>query len=175
MTYAARIRTWLILIALLPPLLVMWVIYSYSENQLRNADRNDAHRGLERYERFFEAYSVDLLDDIQQLSQSGSVTRAVAAIRSGRPERVNISELPPGIDFLEILNQDFTVAASVRRPGLLGERIQDDLTIARLEPMRLMPTVEYDRRGPNPCGLPAELRVQREHQQPRLRGVRCGW
>ncbi len=148
MTFSGRIRTYLVLIALLPPLLVMSVIYWQGERQSRAADRRAAERNTERFEQYYQSELDDLARTIQEFLDSDNFRRARVLIRSGNAADIHLESRPAGLDFVEILGRDHRVVATSHRPGLVGQtlpnfdRSHPADSIARL-------TVEYDRTGPH--------------------------
>lgn len=147
MTFAGRIRTYLILIALIPPLLVMSVIYFRSASQLEYVDRRAASDNLSQYRRFIDIYKKEFRSKVEELAGSGSINRAVLLIKSGRSAEIDISAASGGFDFLEILNDRLIVLASSHRPGLLGSKIHNKTSLKQFDTSGFMETTEYDISG----------------------------
>jgi len=148
MTFSGRIRTYLVLIALVPPLLVMSVIYWQGERQSRAADRRAAERNMERFEQYYRSELDDITGTIQDFLDSDNFRRARVLIRSGNSADIHLESRPAGLDFVEILDRDGHVLATSHRPGLVGQTVPNlDRSHPADSTVRL--TVEYDRTGPH--------------------------
>jgi len=149
-TYAGRIRVYLIAVAVLPPLLVMFVIYFHSIRQVDSADRRQAYRNLQEYDAFARSREIDLDTSLKALTAAPSFEKAVMLVKSGRADRAVLDPRPFDLDFLEITDTALRVLATYHRPGLLGERIQvpGSARGPSADGERLN-TVEYDIEGPH--------------------------
>jgi len=146
MTFTGRIRSYLLLIALLPPLLVMTVIYWQGEHQSRVADRRAALRNIERFEQYNQSELDDLHRAIRDFLASDEFRRARILIRSGNAADIRLDPRAAGLDFVELLDSRFKVLASGHRPGLVGDLIPSvDASQPADSALRL--TVEIDRNG----------------------------
>ena len=149
MTFTGRIRIYLIIAAVLPPLLVMSVIYFHSVRQLEASDRQQAFKNLQKFEAFNGSFQKELRANIDELLASQDLAKAVRALKSGRIGRVELDPRPFGLDFMEILDTNYRVLATYHRPGLLGEKIQRDFDSDRFDTAGCLETVEYDIEGPH--------------------------
>lgn len=147
MTFTGRIRAYLVLTAIVPPLLVMSVIYFHSVRQLEDADRRRAHTGLMKGSVFLDAYASDLTRCVAELSTSSRLRQAVLLLQSSRSDEVELDPRPYGLDFLEILNSDHRVMASFHRPGLLGQKVHPLIETTAQDTAESQLTVEYDVEG----------------------------
>jgi two-component system nitrogen regulation sensor histidine kinase NtrY len=148
-TFSGKIRVYLILVALLPPLLVMSVIYYRSAEQSGSAAQVEAQAAMERFSQFEGALSEGLARTVERISQSSHMRQTVAQLRSGRLNQVDLSGVRTGIDFLELLDGNLAVKASSHRPGLVGERIQPALNLKPPSGTLALQTTEYDISGPH--------------------------
>ena len=67
MTFTGRIRIYLIAVAVLPPLLVMSVIYFHSVKQLESFDRQQAYKNLQRFKTFNSSFQKELEANLAEL------------------------------------------------------------------------------------------------------------
>ncbi len=142
MTFTGKIRLYLIAIALLPPALIIMVIYFHSIKQAEHRYLQDATERLRQFQRFDQKYQTELFGRLQSLLIQPDIKNAILMIQSGRIRDVRISAEAHGVDFLEILDSNHTVLVSGHRPGLIGEQMIGK-TDSRLE------TIEYDINGPH--------------------------
>ena len=149
MTYTGRIRVYLIFVAMLPPLLVMSVIYFHSVRQLESSERQRAIQNLKKYNIFLRSFEAALNGNLETLIGSESLGKARLLLKSGRADKVLLDPRVFGFNFMEIIDTGYRVLATYHRPGLLGESIRpaqfpdDFATIGQLH------TVEYDVGGPH--------------------------
>ena len=149
MTFTGRIRGYLLLVAILPPALVMSVVYLYSSRQATAASRQEAQHSLERFRRFEQAYISGLERSVTEIGNSTTVRQALRSIRSHRNQAVDLAPVTIGVDFLEILDTAFTVVASSHRPGMTGEKAPEEKRLSGSTGLRSLRTVEYDIEGPH--------------------------
>ena len=149
MTFTGRIRIYLIAVAVLPPLLVMTVIYFHSVKQLESFDRQQAYKNLQRFKTFNSSFQKELEVNLAELLASQSFRKALLLLKSERAERVELDPRPFGFDFMEILDTNYRVLATFHRPGLLGEKIQRGFDLERFDTTGCIETVEYDIEGPH--------------------------
>ncbi|PKK84961.1 MAG: hypothetical protein CVT49_00015 [candidate division Zixibacteria bacterium HGW-Zixibacteria-1] len=149
MTFTGKIRIYLILIALLPPLTVMAVIYFNSMQQLENFGYQSAYNDLNILIRLYETYKGDLRNKAELYAASASMQKAVLLVKAGRMHEVNLSEKPAELDFVEIIDSAGKVLASGHRPGLIGSMVQEQFTDGRAPVHGFMETIEYDISGPH--------------------------
>lgn len=147
MTFTGRIRIYLVAVAVLPPLLVMSVIYFHSVRQLESSNRQQAYRNLQKFKVFHSSFQKELQVNITELLASQHFGRALLQLRSGRVEQVGLDPRPFALDYMEILDTNCRVLATFHRPGLLGEKIQRDFAPERLDTTGYLETVEYDIEG----------------------------
>lgn len=147
MTFTGKIRIYLILIALLPPLTVMAVVYFNSMQQLENSGYQSAYNDLNILIRLYETYKGDLRNKAELYTASSSMQKAVLLVKAGRMLEVNLSEKPAELDFVEIIDSAGKVLASGHRPGLIGSMVQERFTNGRTPVHGFMETIEYDISG----------------------------
>jgi len=149
MTFTGKIRIYLIAVAVLPPLLVMTVIYFHSVKQLESSDRQQAYKNLQRFKTFNSSFQEELEANLAELLASQSLRKVLLLLKSERAERVELDPRSFGFDFMEILDTNYRVLATFHRPGLLGEKIQRDFDSERFDTTGSIETVEYDIEGPH--------------------------
>ncbi len=98
MTYAGRIRVYLIFVAVLPPLLVMLVIYFHSVKQLESADRQQAAQNFKKYGIFLRSFEAELGGNLETLVSSESLGKARLLLKSGRADKVLLDPRAFGFD-----------------------------------------------------------------------------
>ena len=147
MSLTGRIRAYLILIALLPPLLVMTVIYFHSVGQAEDFDQRSASEALNKYTRFETRFKNELERKIREIAAGSTVQQAILLIKSNRAGRVDLSSDLSGVDFLEIVDYNLHVVASGHRPGLIGEPILPADRAGVVDTVHAMETIEYDING----------------------------
>lgn len=147
MTFTGKIRIYLVLIALLPPLTVMAVIYFNSMQQLENSAYQNAYNDLNILVRLYETYKSDLRTKSEQYAASSSMQKAALLVKAGRLNEVNLAERPAELDFVEIIDGTGKVLASSHRPGLIGSMVQEIFTGGRRPVQGFMETLEYDLNG----------------------------
>jgi len=148
MTFTGRIRTSLLLVAVVPPLLIMSVIYWQGLRQSEQADRREALQALERFDRYYARTQDDINIAIASFLDSKAFANALALARSGRTADIALDAIPADLDFLELLDAGFVVTASRHRPGLIGETVRIKNHPVPLDSLTSL-AVEYDRNGPH--------------------------
>ncbi|MBD3332238.1 HAMP domain-containing protein, partial [candidate division GN15 bacterium] len=147
MTYTGRIRLYLVAVALLPPLLIMSVIYFYAVQEAEQADRRQARDRLNKFEAFEQTYRQQLAHDATEFASSPELQRTLGLTRAGQ----TIAELPDlrpySLSFAELLDSADRVI-STTRPGLLGESIALPTKSPR-DSVLTFASLEYDHRGPH--------------------------
>lgn len=151
MSLAGRIRVYLIAVAVLPPLIVMAVIYFHSARQAEAAGRQQAFDSLQRYLSFSDALKSDIENRTDSLRLSGEFENALRLIKTGRADRARLDPRPYGLSFMEILDSDYTVLATYHRPGLLAQKISDIPQNKETATSFPLETMEYDIQGGHPA------------------------
>ncbi|MBN1211332.1 MAG: HAMP domain-containing protein [candidate division Zixibacteria bacterium] len=151
MSLAGRIRIYLIVVAVLPPLIVMAVIYFHSARQAELVGRQQAYDSLQKYLVYIDALKGDIENRTDSLRVSGEFENALRLIKTGRADRARLDPRPYGLNFMEILDSNYTVLATYHRPGLLAQKInnipQNNDTALSLP----LETMEYDIQGGHPA------------------------
>ena len=148
MTLTSRIRLYLILIAVLPVMIVMLMIWYQLSEQSAKTNQRTAEIALARYRIAREATKAQLFASANRLAESSTVKRALSAL-----DRTDVAAFEPPLDqyelsFAEIVDSNGIGLASVHRPGLLGQPI-NDLRQATDSVAHLLEAVEYDLHGPH--------------------------
>lgn len=147
MSSTTKTRLYLLLIAVLPPLLMVSVIYFYSIKQYEQLGSDNTYESLRRFEKIQDSYLNDLKNKAIELSQSAELKRAILLIKSGRTEQVDLSKLKTGFDVIEIIDSSFMVLASDHRPGLIGEKVKLPVLSNNAIGARYFEKSEYDMNG----------------------------
>jgi len=147
MTFTGKIRIYLILVALLPPLIIMAVVYFNSMQQLEYSGYQNAYDDMRILIRFKEAFKSEIRIGAEQQAESPAVKRASLLIKAGRPNEVDLSGVQSEFDFFEITDTAGTVLASRHRPGLLGNSIQPKNVQQSIPIQGFTETTEYDIEG----------------------------
>jgi len=157
MTFTGRIRLYLILVAVVPTVLVVSVIYLLGMRQAAAAERRSAQHSLDRFAQYQRAVADELRQAVIAAAATPSAAPALLLLKAGRASDVRFDAVPAGLDFFEIADSSLLVQASARRPGLIGERLPSlDSLAADSAPLA---SVEYDLNGPHAAlawRLPAE-------------------
>jgi len=151
MSLAGRIRIYLVAVAVLPPLVVMAVIYFHSARQAEVAGRQQAYDSLQKYLTFIDALKSDIENRTDSLHYSGEFENALRLIKTGRADRARLDPRPHGLSFMEILDSDYTVLATYHRPGLLAQKINNVPQNKETATSYPLETMEYDIQGGHPA------------------------
>lgn len=147
MTFTGKIRIYLVVVALLPPLIVLLAVYFLSERQFEFSDRQLAFNNLQKYQSFELSFQQGLRERVLDIISSPRFQNALILIKKGRAAQASIGSGLPGLNFLEILDGDSRVLASSHRPGLVGEIIRVGPGLPAHGEMLRLETVEYDVAG----------------------------
>lgn len=146
MTFTGRIRLYLVIIALLPPVLMMGVVYFYSLEQERISYRETSAADLRRLIAQRDAFKQRLVQSLENAARTEWFARvSYEATASSKPISIN----PTGLDFdfVELLDHNNTVLASWHRPGLIGETLGFRNAARQSDLIVLQESVEYDING----------------------------
>ena len=144
MTFTGRIRLFLVAVALVPPLLVLAVVYLSTEQQYERSARQIASANLERYDQFDHSLQLSLQDKVNQIATSSELADAVTLLKRGRAGQSSLRLHRSGLDFLEIADADNRVVASAHRPGLIGEQLDISEAVPVTDNLSYLETIEYD-------------------------------
>ncbi len=147
MTTTTRIRLFLVLAAILPPILILSALHLITNQRQEQSARRSADESLNSYAQFDMAYHERMHDLNAELIKMEAVKDAALRIESHAKGQITLGSLPPGIDFMEILSKDLKVIVSAHRPGLVGEKMPLD-TIT-LDSEGYLARTEYDIGGPH--------------------------
>jgi signal transduction histidine kinase len=147
MTYTGKIRGYLILVALISPVLIMLVIYFHSIRQLDKADENSGLKNLEKFNRYHDVFKAEMVQNARELIVTPLMRRVIHRAKSSGISDPDISGLQTNLDFVEILNDSGKVRASYHRPGLIGQYINDNFRIEGVPDSGFLETEEYDING----------------------------
>jgi len=183
MSFTGRIRLYLVAIALLPPILMMAVVYFYSAHQAEISHRRNAAGDLRKLIDYHEQFRTRLMTSLENITDHTWFEQSVRLAQRGRNSRISFDDLRGfGLDFYELTDPDGRVVASSHRPGLIGEMIsnQSDRSVDRVS---LFETVEYDIDGPRRPGRSVSRQGRFRHlwrlvcgpQFHSNRGPDCSW
>jgi signal transduction histidine kinase len=148
MTFTGRIRLYLILAALLPPAMLLVVVYSQLSSEAESSSRRDMHERVRLADMLVTDYRGSVAVSMRALADAAP-TRAIA-LRVRRPGIIppEIDLSVSSLDFAEILDSTGTVLASSHRPGLVGENLLAKRSVSLADRLELpMATIEYDLHG----------------------------
>ena len=147
MTFTARIRTYLLLTATLPVLIVMAVIYYHTVGELEQTERVNAVESLRRVDGFNATYLSPVKESIKKTASGPMIKRALVQAKAGAVRRIDLTADIAGLDFLELIDNNKMVLASYHRPGLVGQPVQPLLEKLTQNTQGFFETVEYDADG----------------------------
>ncbi len=147
MSFSGRIRLYLVLVAIIPPLLILTVIYFHSTRQLEELKEQNIYGDLKKFDAFYASLKNEMQISIKQMLTSADFRYALMTLDSSRGTTVDLDPRPYGMDFMELLDNSYTVLASYNRPGLIGELIQKQMPVPQSGSAGFAETVEYDRGG----------------------------
>ena len=148
MTFTSRIRFCLVLIAILPVLIVMVLIWHQLQNQALQSQQRQAETSLAKFQIGHEASVMKLIDRSRDYLAEPSVRRTMAILRDSQIANLEEPVEPFDLDFAEIIDSNRIVKASFHRPGLLGRTVNNHLKVLSLQP-ETVETIEYDLNGPH--------------------------
>lgn len=141
MTFASRIRVYLVAVAVMPPLLIMGVIYFQAVKQLEQAYRLQVDESIGRFKTFHSSLITESQISIQRFIDSRQMKARVGI--SG----ISLDPNPFGFDFVELLDSNLYVRLSHHRPGLIGNIVHSAFAAPEFERSRNLETIEYDING----------------------------
>ena len=148
MSFTARIRLTLVAVALLPPALMMAVVYSYSSRQEETRYREAAADDLRKLHEFRLQFREQLASSLENAATSNWFERAVRLIERDKAPQVAFDDVRGfRFDFLEITDSVGIVVASAQRPGLIGEAVRIGGGTPVGDSAQLFETIEYDIEG----------------------------
>lgn len=147
MSLTGRIKLYLIIVALVPPLLIMSVIYFQTIKSAEAASRHEVINNLSKYAGFRQTLEEELTGGIERLVYSASFKRNMAEFHSGKSATISFDPKSFGLSFAELLSPELIVLASYHRPGLVGEIIQPGLSTLNPEIDAIFESAEYDVAG----------------------------
>ena len=146
MTFTGRIRLYLVAIALLPPVLMMAVIYFYSLRQEQITYHENARVDLRRIIALRDNFKRDLTQSLENVIRSEWFARvSYEATADSKPVTIDPSRFD--FDFVELLDHNNKVLSSWKRPGLVGEKIDLSKAARVSDLIDLQETVEFDISG----------------------------
>ncbi|MFH2048020.1 MAG: ATP-binding protein [bacterium] len=148
MTFTSRIRLFLLLVAILPPIAIIMVINLYTDSQIRQTDRKSATVSLLLFKQYNESYQDNLKNDVQKIFDSPVIKRVKTLAKSNRVSQIDLGNDPIVMDFIEIVDSGYSVIASYHRPGLNGRVINNSFDLLKT-PFERQPfgSIEYDING----------------------------
>ena len=147
MTFAGKIRSYLIAVALLPPVIIMLVVYFGTVKQLESSYQTKSYERLQSYRQFDNRVRAGLKGQLKGVLQSPIWQKALIILKSGKHPDIEQGTLPLTLDFLEILDNNKVVLWSYHRPGLVGENLTE--IISQIDTDGFAESIEYDRHGPH--------------------------
>ncbi len=142
MSFSGRLRLSLLLVALVPPIAAVAVMYVYTSHQARQAEIRRADRSLQTFRPFQSSRQAQLRAALQTAADDPSIRRAVLQLTADESLVTSIQSISSILDFLEIIDRTGRVRASAGRPGLIDRQVS--VPNNRTD---VFPTVEYDLSG----------------------------
>ena len=137
MSFTGKIRFFLIMIAVVPPLTIMAVIYFHSAQQVEKIERESAVDEIRKYYHFRQTFVDELRETVKAVTAMPSFTKDLMVISSGRTRMTALTADMSWLDFVELVDSTNTVFASYKRPAMVGEKL------ARLENRLAEDTLPY--------------------------------
>ncbi|MBU0982721.1 MAG: hypothetical protein KKA42_02555, partial [candidate division Zixibacteria bacterium] len=150
MSFTARIRLYLFAIALLPPALMIGVLYYYSSQQHETLYRRNSAADIERITDFRAQFTREVAASMQRAVESEWFAETVLLAERGSASRTTIDARRFGLDFLELIDDSDRVVASSHRPGLVGETLILPKGFEINDSVTLYETMEFDTSGQHP-------------------------
>ncbi len=148
MKFTLRIRLYLILIALIPPLAVMAVLYQSSLDEQELNARQQMHEQLSRGLILKTQFRSDLRD---ALTEAGNRYTNLVQLRSysqrNRSHNQYLKQLNSDLNFVELVDSFGFVLSSADRPSLPGEQLLLSESFSVTANDNVYSVVEYDRGG----------------------------
>lgn len=157
MTFAAKNRLFLLAVAILPPLLIMTVVYFTSVKQVKEAERDFVKNSLLKFNENYFLYKKEIQKNIKDYTQSNNFIQNLNRIKLSRNE-TTINNIPVlsfdiaayNLDFIEILDKNQKVLSSNHRPGLIDQKYPEiELDLTEID-TSAFETIEYDINGTHP-------------------------
>jgi signal transduction histidine kinase len=136
-SFTGKIRLFLIMIAVVPPLTIMAVIYFHSAQQVEKIERESAVDEIRKYYHFRQTFVDELRETVKAVTAMPSFTKDLMVISSGRTRMTSLTADMSWLDFVELVDSTNTVVASYKRPAMVGEKL------ARLENRLAEDTLPY--------------------------------
>jgi len=147
MSFAAKIRLYLIAVAVLPPLAVMGVIYFHSAQRAEVLDREDANKEVQKYLLFCQSYREELKGTVAAVAIQPAFTRALLMLKTGKTSQIDLSNDSAWLDFFELVDSSGVILASAHRPALIGDSLKLPPETGFKDSPQVFETVELDRTG----------------------------
>ncbi len=147
MSFTGKIRFFLIAIAIIPPLLIMAVVYFHSAAQAAEIERQNAFDEVRKYHHFRQNFVNELQSTVTAIMGTPAFKRDLMMIETGRTRQTTLSTDTSWLDFMEILDSSYYVLASYHRPGLVGERMPTLEKRSAKDTSTLIETSEFDLNG----------------------------
>ena len=147
MSFAAKIRLYLITVAVLPPLAVMGVIYFHSAQRAEELDRQNANNEVRKYLEFRRSYREELKGTVGAVTTQPAFGRALLMLKAGKPSQIDLSNDSAWLDFLELVDSSGVILASAHRPALIGDSLKLPPETGFIDSPQVFETVELDRTG----------------------------
>ncbi len=147
MSFAAKIRLYLIAVAVLPPLAVMGVIYFHSAQRAEELDRENANREVQKYLLFRQSYREELKGTVAAVAAQSSFARALVMLKSGKAGQIDLSNDSAWLDFLELVDSSGIILASAHRPALIGDSLKLPPETGFKDSPQVLERLELDRTG----------------------------
>jgi signal transduction histidine kinase len=150
-SFTGKIRLFLIGIAIIPPLLIMAVVYFHSASQAEQIEKQNAFDEVRKYYHFRNAFVNEVRTTMLAVMGTQEFRRDIIMIGSPKTRQTTLTTDTSWLDFMEILDSSRNVVASYHRPGLVGEVMPIPKPVANdaRERSQGLPTGTYDDTSPD--------------------------
>ncbi len=123
MTFSGKLRTALILVAILPPLILTGIVYLAAEKQIVRIESDQAYKKYEQFSNFLSAFENDIKQLLTSIAKNSDFE--ITELRLAQGKRVGRSYRLPmtNLNFVEYLNKSGTILLSANRPALIGSSV----------------------------------------------------
>lgn len=147
MKYTNRIRLYLVIVAMLPPMIIMAVIYFSSLKEAELSRQIIADNSIKKYIKF-ENYLFEKMEkEVLQIAQTNEFGFSNEKPISRNLDLYRLGFTSTYFDFVELIDSTKTVLASKNRPALIGEKLLQLKSINIANSIIRTKLIEFDRIG----------------------------
>lgn len=120
MTFATKLRTALILIAIIPPLVLTGIVYLAASQQIVRIESDQAFKKYEQFSNFVTSFEQDIKQLLNSIATDSEFEISELRLAHGKTVGPTYHLPMTNLDFVEYLNKEGTVLLSANRPALIG-------------------------------------------------------